>query len=477
MSDFDWMQKKLLYLLLLYGCISHAQTCPRVTFPANGAVDVPVDVTITWPKVEGIVGYLISLGTTPGGIEILNRRSAGLDNSFTPPVGLPDNTEIYVTISIFLTDQPLLICPGESFRTVDVTTPPACTQLSDPTIGDVVSVGNITWDYAPTATGYILYVGSTEGGTDIANDIDVGNVLIFRPTPALAVDTPFYVTIIPYNENGESPPCKEEIFTVTMDAPTVSCENFAPLIRLPDRIGICNGELPTIISADVVASGYRWYIIHSASSETLLSETDVLTVNSLGRYRLEAYNEVDQAGVLSECGESKEFMVVLSEEATIIGVDITRDPRGIRISVNAAGNGDYEYALDNLDGAYQDNPVFEMVTSGEHTVYVRDKNGCGLAMRVVAQEISTRNFPRFFTPNGDGVNDHWQFMPYEFGGEINVRTIYIFNSYGNFIAQIDPKSIGWDGTFAGQLLPESDYWFKAISFNNREVKGHFALKR
>ncbi len=469
------MQKKLLYLLFLYGCISYAQSCPRVSYPANGAIDVPVDATITWPKVDGIVGYLISLGTTPGGIEILNRRSAGLINSFTPPVGLPDDTEIYVTISLFLADQPLLICPGESFRTVDVTTPPACTQLADPTIGDVVSMGNITWDYAPTATGYRISIGAAAGGTDIADDVDVGNVLIYRPSPALATDTPFYVTITPYNENGSSPTCREEIFTV--GTPTVSCDAFIPTFNLPDRIGICGGDLPKVISAEMAASGYRWYAIHADSSESLLSETSALTINSLGRYRLEAYNIVDQAGVPSECGNSKEFTVILSEEATLIGVEIARDPQGVRITVNAIGNGDYEYALDTENGAYQDSPVFEMVSSGEHTVYVRDKNGCGLVMRIVAQEITEKNFPKFFTPNGDGINDHWQFMPFELDGEINVQTIYIFNSYGNFIAQIDPKSKGWDGMYAGQLLPESDYWFKAISYNNREVKGHFALKR
>ncbi len=470
------MQKKLLYLFFfLWGSVSIAQTCPRINNPVDGAIDVPVDVTITWPQVNGIVGYLISLGTTPGGTDILNRRSAGLTNAFTPAVGLPDDTQIYVTISIFFTDRPLLICPGESFRTIDVTTPPGCTRLVDSADRDGIAAGLIAWEYAPTATGYRLSIGSTPGATDIADNLDVGNVLTYRPVQELNVDEPVFVTITPYNENGDSPPCSEESYTI--GAPVVECGGFFPKIDLPDRLGICANNLPTEITTETPASGFRWYVIHADGSETLLSENREAPITKLGRYRLEAYNNVSQFGVTTECAESKEFLVVRSEAATVESVSIERGAQGQQITLTTTGDGDYEFALDSESGTYQDIPVFENVPLGEHTIFVRDKNGCGVVKRVVGQEISARNFPRFFTPNGDGVNDYWQFVPLPETKDINVEVIYIFNSFGSLVEQIDPKSVGWDGNYQGKPLPSSDYWFKAISFNSREIRGHFTLKR
>jgi gliding motility-associated-like protein len=81
-----------------------------------------------------------------------------------------------------------------------------------------------------------------------------------------------------------------------------------------------------------------------------------------------------------------------------------------------------------------------------------------------------------FTPNGDGINDFWQFILPPSG--VNpIRELYIFDRYGRLLAQVDPQSAGWDGTFNGQPVPASDYWFRAVNNNNQEVRGHFSLKR
>lgn len=89
-------------------------------------------------------------------------------------------------------------------------------------------------------------------------------------------------------------------------------------------------------------------------------------------------------------------------------------------------------------------------------------------------------FPKFFTPNGDGINDFWQFIPPLENAKIAdivKGNISIFDRYGRLIVQIDPKSRGWDGSYKGEPVPSSDYWFTAVSFDRQEIKGHFALKR
>ncbi|NNL00701.1 MAG: T9SS type B sorting domain-containing protein, partial [Eudoraea sp.] len=142
-----------------------------------------------------------------------------------------------------------------------------------------------------------------------------------------------------------------------------------------------------------------------------------------------------------------------------------------------SGLGDYEYALDNIEGPYQDRPIFNGLSEGTHTIYVNDKNGCGIVERIIERELRPDDFPKFFTPNGDGINDFWQYIAPRENNEIQLSFIQVFDRYGVLLAQIMPNSKGWDGTFNGQPLPASSYWFKARDNLNNEIQGFFALKR
>jgi gliding motility-associated-like protein len=37
--------------------------------------------------------------------------------------------------------------------------------------------------------------------------------------------------------------------------------------------------------------------------------------------------------------------------------------------------------------------------------------------------------------------------------------IQIFDRYGKLLKEISPNSTGWNGTYNGQPLPATDYWF------------------
>lgn len=91
-------------------------------------------------------------------------------------------------------------------------------------------------------------------------------------------------------------------------------------------------------------------------------------------------------------------------------------------------------------------------------------------------DLTLEGFPKFFTPNGDGINDFWQFILPP-SGVSPIRRLFIFDRFGNLLAQVDPQTAGWDGTFNGRPMPASDYWFRAINNNNQEIRGHFSLKR
>ena len=65
--------------------------------------------------------------------------------------------------------------------------------------------------------------------------------------------------------------------------------------------------------------------------------------------------------------------------------------------------GDYEFSLDNEFGPFQGDTTFSNVSAGIHTIFVRDKRGCG----TTSVEVSVIGYPKFFTPNNDGYNDYW----------------------------------------------------------------------
>ncbi|MCB0447594.1 MAG: T9SS type B sorting domain-containing protein, partial [Gelidibacter sp.] len=136
------------------------------------------------------------------------------------------------------------------------------------------------------------------------------------------------------------------------------------------------------------------------------------------------------------------------------------------------GEGDYEYAIDNVNGPYQDSNTFDNVSPGLHTVYVRDKNDCG----VVDELVSVIGFPKYFTPNDDTYHDYWQV--YGITPEFQSQTsIFIFDRHGKLLKELDPLSAGWDGTLNGYTLPATDYWFAVTLEDGRVFKSHFTLKR
>ena len=212
-----------------------------------------------------------------------------------------------------------------------------------------------------------------------------------------------------------------------------------------------------------------------------------------------AYNEttetikVDKGGVytvivedaITFCTRSKSITVTESEMAKISLDDITVDDlkndntNTITIDTLNLGIGDYEFSLDEAFGPYQDEPVFESIRPGIHTIYIRDKNsyytydyGCGIAQI----DVSVIGYRKYFTPNGDGINETWKILGIR--SDFNAGSkVYIFDRFGKLLKELDPLTNGWDGTYLGKPMPATDYWFRTYLEDGREFKGHFSLVR
>src|SRR5690554_1060451 len=200
-----------------------------------------------------------------------------------------------------------------------------------------------------------------------------------------------------------------------------------------------------------------------------------------------SYYEATQGGtyvvvVTSNATGCSASQTIVLEEAPAITIDIVHitdgfsDTNGIEVIVSPNTH-TYEYALD--EGAYQLSNIFLDVSPGEHTVWVRVVGSDTGAACPASKTVVILNYPKFFTPNGDGYNDTWNIWSLQSQPE---SKIYIFDRHGKLLKQISPNGEGWDGTFNGRDLPSTDYWFRVeyIEPNtglNKEFRGHFTLKR
>ena len=143
------------------------------------------------------------------------------------------------------------------------------------------------------------------------------------------------------------------------------------------------------------------------------------------------------------------------------------------MQVDVKGRGDYEYALD--EGPWQKDHILSNVHYGMHTISVRDRFGCAIE----TLKINIIDYPKYFTPNGDGYHDTWNISSLRH--QANAK-IYIFDRYGKLLKEIRPSGEGWNGTFNGQPMPTSDYWFLVEYYSQsskalNQFKAHFTLKR
>ncbi|MCX7549965.1 T9SS type B sorting domain-containing protein [Xanthomarina sp. F2636L] len=243
--------------------------------------------------------------------------------------------------------------------------------------------------------------------------------------------------------------------------------NKLPELEEDETLLYCLNTFPQSITLDagILNDSTSNYSYLWSTGET----SGTIQINEIGTYSVTATN-------IFGCSKSRTITVEPSNTATFNDIIVVDATENNTITVLVSGEGEYEYALYNQDGlyyTYQTDNSFYNVYGGIYSVAVRDiKNNCG----IVTQDVSIIGFPKFFTPNGDGYNDTWNVK-----GVSNVfqpnTMIYIYDRYGKLIKQINPLGTGWDGTFNGEPLPTSDYWFSAILQDGREFKSHFTLKR
>ncbi|ARV07893.1 hypothetical protein BTO04_14845 [Polaribacter sp. SA4-10] len=254
---------------------------------------------------------------------------------------------------------------------------------------------------------------------------------------------------------------------------------------------ICLNNLPLNISVENPSDiyTYQWKDL----SGNIISTSDNVDITNGGNYTVTATTTNGtnctklETIVVDESNPAtlNERFITIIDESNNIGSTNT-----ISISIattnNNLGLGDYQFAVRNDDNneripfiGFQKAPLFENLEGGIYTIIVNDKKGCSPDAEL---QISVIQFPKFFTPNGDGKNDTWVIKGANKTFYPN-SSINIFNRFGKLMAQVPIDSQGWNGTFNGKTLPSDDYWFniQLIPADTSKYpilkKGHFSLLR
>ena len=258
-------------------------------------------------------------------------------------------------------------------------------------------------------------------------------------------------------------------------APLILKVNPLPYIDIDDEYVLCvdtNGtEVLGPLEITTGLSNSDYIFIWRDDAGAVVETTSSYIPTEAGVYTLEVFDAL----LATQCAAPIEvFTVIESSPPTVTAVVTTQAFADTHIvEVTATGLGDYEYNIDQ--GPWQDTGIFVGVNPGERVVNVRDLNGCGVGQAVVF----IIDYPKYFTPNGDGYHDSWNIL--SVSNQLSAK-IQIFDRYGKLLKEIRPSSDGWDGTYNGAMLPSSDYWF--VLYYNEPVTGeptllnaHFTLKR
>ncbi len=464
-------------------------TCTTATGSITVATPIGLDLTYSidginyqatttfndLPQGNYIVTVKNTAGCTASATQIINAApttpAVPVTDVVQPTCAVPTG-KITVTspVSTFVTysldgityqNSPVFAGLGGGTYTITVKNTAGCTSVSAPISVDAPPApapdpGIITGDSVVCADGTLQLANTTTGGVWASSNINIATVDATGLVTAITSGT----VNITYTVGT----------LCTADATKTITIQPLPRPALADAYYICvdneTGEAtPIVLNSGLSEALYTF--TWSKDGDFLTDTTSSIITDEPGEYTVTATNTITGCIGSDTTTVTTSSLAIASAE---VGQDFSAS-QAITIKVTG-GSGDYEYSVDG--GPFQDEPYFTGITSGEHSILVRDKNGCG----TIELEVFALNYPHYFSANHDGTQDTWNIKG--LSSQYNA-IIYIYDRYGKLITSVRPGAAGWDGTYNGYTLPATDYWFKILYRSpagiNKEFKAHFALIR
>ena len=393
-----------------------SQACEPLISPINGSVNVPIDALLTWQNTTGACGFYLSIGTTSDGTDILNNVDIGNVDFYDLPANFPPNTQIFVTLSPYYSSGVPLNCTEESFTTNNVATTIACTTLINP-LNNATNVSvssNVSWNAVSNATGYIISIGTTSGGTDIVNAFDNGNNTIYNPTNDFPENTQIFVTVTPYNSGGNATGCASESFSTEVLIPTcttlINPLNNATNVSISSTVSwnAVSNATGYFISIGTTSGGTQFVNNFDNGNSTTFNPITDFAQNTQYFVTITPYNSAGNAVGCTSQSFTTELLVPLCSSgiyppnnATNIPVDedvswqIVSNATGYFISIGTSSGGtDFLNNFDNGSNSIYNSPV-NFASNTTYYVTITPYNSAGNAVGCTSTQFTTETVVTF----------------------------------------------------------------------------------
>ena len=189
-------------------------------------------------------------------------------------------------------------------------------------------------------------------------------------------------------------------------------------------------------------------------------ELSVLLCDNLSLYPSSVGKNLDYSGVVSitySGGNNVKTAPVLLSSQGVNGLVLKADA----LLLNQAG-GVLKYTLLGKPTS-SGTAVFSLQIGGK---------ACNVSVKVLDSEMI--KVSDFFSPNGDGVNDHWT-IP-ELALLPNAK-VFIFDRFGRLLVENIGNGFRWDGLINNIPAPVDSYWYLVKLNENESLRGNFTLMR
>ncbi|MBX7142324.1 MAG: gliding motility-associated C-terminal domain-containing protein [Chitinophagales bacterium] len=448
------------------------------------------------------IGDTSQLAASGGAIYAWQSSTFISDTSISSPDVFPPATSTF-----FVTIMDSSGCTGTDSATVYVNPLPAITISDDTSIcfgnsANLFASGGVDFSWSPSAT--------------------LNNPLVSNPIAAPDSTTDYTVTVT----DGNGCKATDSVLVKVLDLPVVAISDDTTICRFTSAILTAGGGISYAWSTGASGSSIEVEPLADSAYSVLITDTNnctstasthvfiappFLTLSGDTEICMGAFTALSGNGALTylwnngattasinvspptettytligfdgSCNDTAEITVLVDPLPSADAGPDTVIEFGSSVSLNASGGISATWSPDiSLSCAECLTTVANPVDTMIYYVTVTDANGCSAVDSVIVyvKAINQIFIPNAFTPNGDGLND--VFLPV-LSGRTEMKTLAVFNRWGQQVFFSSSPATGWDGTFDGKPEEVGAFVYYFTGFNEESgkeivMKGNVLLLR
>lgn len=243
-----------------------------------------------------------------------------------------------------------------------------------------------------------------------------------------------------------------------------------PEISVADASDACRWEPVhfTSLNAKPSVAVQQWYWSFGDGNSGLQATTQHAYADT-GTYNVSVYAIADNGCASAPVNQLVQIFGTYAQAGrdTVVA-------KGQPLQLNASGGAIFSWSpVTGLSDPSIADPVAILDRDTRYILTATTAAGCASYDTVLVKVYEGPEFyvPTAFTPNNDGINDWFRFIPVGMDG---IHYFRIYNRYGQLLYQSPDPQKGWDGNFNGRPQPQDTYiWM----LEGRDYRGQTIRKK